>query len=122
MIPEIPVSAWKVFDVGTKGHQTASRPQAAPRLPQSCCQARFVRKVFKEVACKHQVQSVVGNRPGQRAVLLQKANVGIQMPLRVRVQIHAVTDSRPYLIDKFSVPASQIKHRAVRSEVTREEI
>src|SRR4051812_24173534 len=120
MVPEVPVGARKVFDIGAHGDEAASRLKASMDLVEGAAEGGFVRQMFKKIAGKDQIEGVVAERPSGGTVLQEAGYFGTDAFRGVRVQVHGKFFAGLHLIDEFAVAATEVQNSASGGNITLE--
>src|SRR5581483_4469906 len=110
MVPEIPVSAGGVFNIGPEGDENSTGLEVQISLFQRSTQSGFIRQVLEKVAGENNIEPCDFLRPGCRTILLHEFYVGIQVLRGVRVQVHREFGPGAHVIDELAVAAAQVQH------------
>ena len=111
MVPKIPVSTWKIFNIGSHSYEASAGIETPMDFVEGASQRGFVGQVFEEITCEYQVQAAVGYGPALRAVLEETFNPGRKLAWRVRIEVHGELGSAADLVNENAVAATKVKNR-----------
>ncbi len=111
MVPEIPIAALCVFDIGPHGNQPPAWLQASEGLLDCPAKGWFVGEVLEKVAGENHVQSRGLQRPRHRAVLLNESHSVSQARLTVWIEVHGVLSTAANGIDELPIATPQVQYR-----------